>query len=548
MKAFITVVGGLATLLALILAPALRGIQDEPVLKWHTYAGSSVDDQGFGIAMDQSGNIYVTGWSDGTWGNPINPHSGGRDVFVAKLNNAGELQWNTFLGSSHTDEGKAIAVDGSGNIYVVGTSDADWSIPGDPFPGGPGTFLAKLNSNGGLQWHKFMTTIGSQFGEDVAVDANGYVYVAGWGGWLWDTPPVEPHPDWGAPFVAKFDSSGAEVWHAFFGGAAGTHLCTGVAVDASGHVYVSGRSSTNWGTPVNGHAGDGYEDGFVAKLDSSGIRQWHTFFGGEGTDMAWEIAVDTSGNTYATGNSAANWGTPINPHDGGFSDTFVVRLDSSGVRQWHTFIGAVYGWDIAVDGSQNVYVTGVSGAHPGFVAALNQNGSLRWNAFLEGCLENIAVDKSHNFYVAGRSGIPWGTPVNAWAGGWDAFVAEISAQPTYAFSGFDKPVDNQPIVNNAKAGSSIPVKWQITDLDGTPISDPASFMSLTSYAVSCGALTADPIDEIEEYSAGASGLQYFGDGYWQFNWKTPKGYAGHCRIMVLKLGDGSEHTAYFKFK
>jgi hypothetical protein len=304
----------------------------------------------------------------------------------------------------------------------------------------------------------------------------------------------------------------------------------------------------NWGTPVNEHTGNGPEDGFAVKLDSSGEQEWHTFFGGAGQDEANAIAVDTSGNVYVSGHGTANWGTPINPHAGGDWDAFAVKLDSGGVRQWHTFMGESMGWDIAVDGGQNVYITGVGRGHPGYVAALNQDGSQHWKAFLEGCLENIALDKRHNFYVGGSIDYSWGTPVNAWAGGWDACVAEISTQQTYSFSGFDRPVDNQPIVNNTKAGSSIPVKWRITDLDGTPISDPASFMSLTSYAVSCGALTADPIDEVEEYSAGASGLQYFDDGYWQFNWKTPKGYAGQCRIMVLKLGDGSEHIASFKFK
>ncbi len=89
---------GLTALLMLILAPALHGAQGEPVLKWHTYAGSSMDDHGASMAVDPSGNIYLTGWSEAAWGSPINPHSGGRDAFVAKLNSAGELQWNTFLG------------------------------------------------------------------------------------------------------------------------------------------------------------------------------------------------------------------------------------------------------------------------------------------------------------------------------------------------------------------------------------------------------------------------------------------------------------------
>ena len=127
-------------------------------------------------------------------------------------------------------------------------------------------------------------------------------------------------------------------------------------------------------------------------------------------------------------------------------------------------------------------------------------------------------------------------------------TVSITIQRVFSFYGFDSPVDNQPIVNNAKAGSAIPVKWRITELDGTPVSDLMSFKSLISYSVSCGSFSGDPVDELDEYSAGNSGLRYLGDGFWQFNWKTAKGYAGQCRIMVLKLADESEHTALFSFK
>jgi len=74
---------GLTALVALTLAPALHGTPAEPVLKWHTYAGSSLHDDGASIAVDGSGNIYLAGWSEATWGTPISPHSGGRDAFVA---------------------------------------------------------------------------------------------------------------------------------------------------------------------------------------------------------------------------------------------------------------------------------------------------------------------------------------------------------------------------------------------------------------------------------------------------------------------------------
>ena len=81
------------------------------------------------IAVDGSGNIYVAGWTESTWGTPIDPYAGGRDAFVAKLNSSGERLWHTFMGSSGWDEALSVAVDGDGNVYVTGTSDASWGIP-----------------------------------------------------------------------------------------------------------------------------------------------------------------------------------------------------------------------------------------------------------------------------------------------------------------------------------------------------------------------------------------------------------------------------------
>jgi len=86
------------------------------------------------------------------------------------------------------------------------------------------------------------------------------------------------------------------------------------------------------------------------------------------------------------------------------------------------------------------------------------------------------------------------------------------------------------------------------DANGVPISDPGSFGGLTSYRINCENLEGDPTGAVEEYAAGSSGLQYLGDGNWQFNWKTPKTYAKQCRMMVLTLDDGSTHSANFRFK
>ena len=120
----------------------------------------------------------------------------------------------------------------------------------------------------------------------------------------------------------------------------------------------------------------------------------------------------------------------------------------------------------------------------------------------------------------------------------------------YVFDGFFEPINKNEVVNVAKAGQAIPVKWRLTDYgNGTPISDPASFVGLYSYSVSCVDFTGNPTDVVEEYASGASGLQYKGDGYWQFNWKTPKTYVGQCRQMYIKFAAGiTSPPAKFKFK
>jgi hypothetical protein len=93
------------------------------------------------------------------------------------------------------------------------------------------------------------------------------------------------------------------------------------------------------------------------------------------------------------------------------------------------------------------------------------------------------------------------------------------------------------------------VKWRLTDGNGTPISDPSSFLGLYSFSASCGDFFGDATDVVEEYAAGASGLQYKGDGNWQYNWKTPKTYVGQCRNMYIIFVNGSSSPiAKFKFK
>jgi hypothetical protein len=118
----------------------------------------------------------------------------------------------------------------------------------------------------------------------------------------------------------------------------------------------------------------------------------------------------------------------------------------------------------------------------------------------------------------------------------------------YTIGDFTSPIDMPPVVNSAKAGQAIPVKWHLTDMNG-PVADTTSFVGLRSYPVSCTDFIGDPEDAVPEYSPGASDLQYKGNGDWQFNWKTPKTYVKQCRNMYVEFSHGQKSPeANFKFK
>ena len=414
----------------------------DPTLSWHTFLGTSSTNEGKGIAVDSSGNVYVAGQSYGTWGTPVTAYVEGGDAFVAKLNSSGERQWNTFMGSSSADYGMAIAVDDSENVYVGGYSNATWGSPENAHAGGNDAFAAKLDSCGGLQWHTFMGSSDNDKGHGIAVDGSGNVYVGGWSETTWGTPKNN-HAGFYDAFAAKLNSSGERQWHTFMGSSSADYGMA-IAVDGSANVYVAGYSHAAWGSPVNDYAGGGNDDAFAAKLDSEGARQWHTFMGSTATDQGYAIAVDSSGNVYVAGISYAAWGSPVNAHAGG-SDAFAVKLNNSGVRQWHTFMGSSTvdkGNAIAVDGRGRVFVAGWSyatwgspwnpfaGDYDAFAAGLTGSGVRQWNTFMGSSDADwgfaAAVDSSGNVYVAGESDVTWGSPVSAHTGGAvDVFAAKI---------------------------------------------------------------------------------------------------------------------------
>ena len=421
----------------------------DPLLTWNTFLGGSGHDEVNSIAVDGNGNVYVAGYSDAAWQGtnpPVRAYSAGSDTFAAKLDSSGALIWNTFLGGSGGEGEGAIAVDGSGNIYVTGGGDATWGSPVSAYTAGYDAFVVKLNSSGGLIWNTFLGGSGFDYDSAIAVDGSGNAYVAGYSNAAWQgtNPPVRAYTAGEDAFTAKLDSSGGLTWSTFLGGS-GIDEGHGIAVDGNGNIYLGGGSNAAWGLPVRAYTASG--DAFTARLDSSGALTWNTFLGGSGLDDSWTIAVDGSGNVYVEGRSNATWqGTnpPVRAYTAG-SDAFAVKLDSGGALTWNTFLGGSEiddSYAIAVDGSGNVYVAGDSNAAWGspvraytagfdaFTVKLNSNGGLTWNTFLGGSGADsgyaIAVDGSGNVYAAGLSNATWSSPVRAHTAGSDAFVVKLS--------------------------------------------------------------------------------------------------------------------------
>jgi len=338
-------------------------------LVWNTFLGGDGTDSGKDIVLDTKGNIYVVGLSGATWGSPrLAQHPGGYDVFVAKLNSSGVLVWNTFLGDDKSDEGYGIAVDNNGNVYVTGRSIVSWGNPRRAFTNGlDDAFAAKLDTSGKLIWNTFLGSDSSDLGRGIVVDGNGNVYVTGESAGGWSCSPAECTAreysgldyEWDA-FVAKLDTSGNLIWNTFLGGDGGEYGDK-LRINQDGNIYVTGLSDATWGNPIRPYT-SGW-DAFAAKLSPSGNLIWNTFLGGNGSSESGnDIAVTGNDNVYIIGYSNSDWGNPARAYSGG-DDAFVAKLNGSGSLLWNTFLGGSeddYGAAITVGENGDVYVAGHS--------------------------------------------------------------------------------------------------------------------------------------------------------------------------------------------
>ena len=458
---------------------ATRTVVIDPTLSYGTYLGGTGTDVANGIDVDSAGNVYVAGYtkSSGILGGLLGL-GGGNDAFVTKLSpTLNSVVYTTYVGGAADDVGTAIAVDASGEAYVTGyTKSAAFptvSAYQSSLNGGQDAFVLKLNAAGDTLLYS--TFLGGSGGSDtawaIAVDSAGSAYVTGLASSA-DFPKtagvVDTSYGGGEAFVTKLSSTGTSLVYSTFLGGSGPDTGYGIAVDSAGNAVVVGQTSANdFPTTANAYHASfaSGTEAFVTKLNATGTAiTYSTYLGQGGTTIAYNLTLDPSGKIYVTGEtSSANFDvTPgaLQTARAGGTDAFVSVIDpnASGAASlvYSTYLGGnkskEAGLGIGVDSVGQIYVGGQTdsdnfavtpdalhatrqGPNDGFVVLIDPLGTgagdLIYGSYFGGTnADNIdnAVYSNGRFYITGdtnsNAGIATaGSYDTTYGGGTDAFVA-----------------------------------------------------------------------------------------------------------------------------
>ena len=423
-------------------------------LQWAKGAGSTGADESLNVATDASGNVYATGWFQGTM--DFDPSSaifnltsgdGSKDIFITKLDASGNFIWARAMGGNDEDYGQALTVDALENVFITGyfNETADFDPGAATFnmtsAGFEDIFILRLDASGNFVWARRIGGPMGDYGTSLALDGNGNVYTTGRFSETADFDPGAGTYDLTSAggddiFVSKLDPSGNFLRAERMGGSS-MDYANGITADPTGVVTVTGSfggtcdfdpSADSLNLTSLGLLGDAY----VFKLGAAGNLLWAKAFNGLDHGDSFGIASDAAGNVYTTG---AYFGTvDFDPGADTYNligvstyDIFVSKLDASGNFVWAKGMGGVSiqkGFSIGLDGAGNVYTAGQfsttvdfdpgpavfnitsTGEYDIFISKLDPSGNFVWASKMGGpgvdvCL-SIAVHSSGNIYATGR--------------------------------------------------------------------------------------------------------------------------------------------------
>ena len=521
----------------------------DPELVYSSYLGGSDNEYGSAIVDDGAGGVWVTGYTESADFPLVNQSQdryggGGCDVFVTHFASDGTRLSSTYLGGNETDHGVALAGDGDGGVWVMGTTkSADFPVRDayqDRFMGGCDVFVAHFAPNGTLISSTYLGGSRSDYGSAIVDDGDGGVWVTGttWSysletqyqtlygfpvlnetqdllGGQYDTAPGQCNA-----FASHFSSSGTLISSTYLGGDDKDH---GVALagDGDGGVWVAGNTSSSKFPVKNASQPDicGKRDIFVTHFSPAGRIISSTYLGGDGTEDLRAMISDDAGGVWVTGVTPSPHYTPfptvntsLDTYGGGIHDTFVTHFSSDGAILSSAYLG---GEDedsasaLAPDGAGGVWVAGTTGSSSfpvknecqdntnvkergwwdAFVTHFSSNGSLISSTYLGGYNREfvfaLAPDNAGGVWVAGMTCSDDFPVLNGFQmkfGEWhDAFISHFSSDGTLLSSSYLGGGSEDSASALAKGGSGAVWIMGKTTSTNFPVENPSQRVYKGSY-------------------------------------------------------------------
>lgn len=383
--------------------------EDPYQVNWIQQLGTSSDDRSNSVAIDSLGNVYITGYTEGSL---EGTNAGHRDAFLTKFDNGGSELWTQQIGSLGTDESNSVAVDGTGNVFITGFTTGDL---GGTIIGATDAFLSKFDSNGSELWTEQIGAAGFDRSHSVAVDISGNAYITGHTKELVIENPLSTRDI----FIAKFDGSGTELWTKQLLSDFTSDIGYDIDTDSDQNIYISGH-----GIP-SGQL-------FFAKFDSNGNEIWSKELNTLFPNSNYSIAIDSQGFSYFT--------ISINPSSTDSQYVLLTKLDDNGEIVWSQNVldstASETNLSLAIDDADFLYLSGLTygslegsnaGESDAFLGKFDTDGNELWVEQIGtpglDQSRSVEVDGLGNVYISGYTeGSLGGTN----AGGEDAFIVKFS--------------------------------------------------------------------------------------------------------------------------
>lgn len=385
------------------------------------------------------------------------------------------LDWGAYLGGSDEDGYRDLAIDRSGGfLYAVGSSRSLNAIATagayqNTLGGNSDLILSKFTLQGVRLWSTYYGGPSDEFGQGIALDGQGNIYLTGTTASLSGVAaPMSHQSVYGGggadAFVARFDATGQRSWATYLGGS-GDEFANALAADDQGNIWITGWTDSPNAVATPGafqSSFSGQEDAFLVRFNAMGVRQWGTYLGGDDFDFGLQVAAAPNGDAFISGwtsslSGISTAGAHQATYGGGTSDAFLARFSSQGQRQWATYYGGSideYGDALHLDTNGDVLLAGPGGSPDGlatpaahqstlqgtydaFLVRFNGGGQRQWGTYYGGSCDEtgygLSTAPDGSIYLSGFScstdGIATANAHQTSYGGgdWDAFLVRFTA-------------------------------------------------------------------------------------------------------------------------